>query len=337
MYHPSLQLLGISTCYGNAPLQRTTYNALSILEAIGRPDVEVVTGARKPFCRGAEPATEIHGETGIDGTTLLPTPSRSAAKENGILRIYQCLMACPPQTAWLVVTGPLTNAALLIATFPDVVGHIKGLSIMGGSIGTGFTNANLGKPFGTSHGDMQPRIGNYTPYAEFNIWVDPESAQSVFRNTVLSAKTMLITLDLSHQVFATSKIQDMVLYGQKNLENRRPTRLRKMFFDLLTFFGKTYADKFGLTDGPPVHDPLTIAVILASLHQTHSGIDVEDDGDRYEINVELHDVQVGRIKIKAATDGVAIPRKLDTDSFWREIDLCLDRADGKMGRIPAPE
>ena len=296
----------------------------------------VIPGSKKPFCRDAAPATDIHGESGLDGTTLLPKPSVSPSSLPAMAQMHGALMACRPQTAWLVVTGPLTNAALLFACFPELVGHLKGLSVMGGAVGSGFTNANLGKPFGTSPEDMQPRIGNYTPYAEFNIWVDPESAQSVFQNSALASKTALATLDLSHQVFATAEIQNMILNGKKS-SSTHPTRLRKMFYDLLTFFGQTYADTFGLVDGPPVHDPLTIAAVLATLKDPKARIDVEDTGERYKINVELQGPQTGRTRVESSTPGVTIPRKVDVVKFWEEINLCLERADEELGYIPAPQ
>lgn len=76
------------------------------------------------------------------------------------------LLAQPPSTAWLVATGTLTNIGLLFATFPEVAGHIKGLSIMGGAVGEGFTDV----PMSRLPGD-ESRVGNTTPWAEFNIYV----------------------------------------------------------------------------------------------------------------------------------------------------------------------
>ena len=72
------------------------------------------------------------------------------------------LIEQPEGKAWLVATGALTNVALLFATFPELVEHIKGLSIMGGAIGGGFTDAPMGEG---------ERFGNWTTWAEFNIYV----------------------------------------------------------------------------------------------------------------------------------------------------------------------
>lgn len=278
------------------------------------------------------------GESGLDGTDFLPSATASALKCNAIVDMYEALMACPPHTAWLVTTGPLTNAALLFTTFPNMVDHLGGLSIMGGAVGSSFTHANLGRPFRDTSGQTRDRIGNHTPYAEFNIWCDPESAQSIFSNHRLSSKTTLITLDLTHQVFATESVRHLVLYSTKcedRQSNGRSTRLRRMFYDLLIFFANTYADVFGLTDGPPLHDPLAVAVLLAEYDDGQTRIDFDDrGGERFRIEVELTGPELGRTKISAASEGVRIPRSLDTPKFWKILDECLERADAQVGRIP---
>ena len=247
-------------------------------------------------------------------------------------------MACPPHTAWLVTTGPLTNAALLFTIFPHVVDHLCGLSIMGGAVGSSFTDANLGRPFQDPSGQPRERIGNHTPYAEFNIWCDPESAQSIFSNPRLSNKTTLITLDLTHQVFATKSVRDLVMYSTKNEDSQnggQPPRLRQMFHDLLIFFAKTYADVFGLTDGPPLHDPLAVAVLLAGYDDGQTRIDFNDrGGERFKIDVELTGPELGRTKSNVAPEGVRIPRSLDTSKFWEILNECLERADEQVGKVP---
>ncbi len=246
-------------------------------------------------------------------------------------------MACPPNTAWLVTTGPLTNAALLFTTFPKIVHHLCGLSIMGGAAGSNFTHANLGRPFPDPSGQIRQRIGNHTPYAEFNIWCDPESAQSIFSNPQLSNKTTLITLDLTHQVFATDSVQELVLYSTKNdgrQKNGQSTRLRRMFYELLIFFAKTYADVFGLTDGPPLHDPLAVAVLLADYDDGQTRIDLDDRrGERFKTDVELTGPELGRTKINPASEGVKIPRSLDTPKFWKILNECFKVDEEIDGRV----
>lgn len=254
--------------------------------------------------------------------------------------MHEALMACPPHTAWLVTTGPMTNAAVLFTTFPKMVDHICGLSIMGGAVGSNFTDANLGRPFRDPSGQTRERVGNHTPYAEFNIWCDPESAQSIFSNPRLSNKTTLIPLDLTHQVFVTKYVQDLVLYSTKDevrQNNGQSTRLRRMFYELLIFFAKRYADVFGLTDGPPLHDPLAVAVLLAGHDDGQTRIDFNDrGGERFKIDVELSEPELGRTKINAASGGVRIPRSLDTPKFWEVLNACLERANAQVGKISVP-
>lgn len=86
-----------------------------------------------------------------------------------ILAMRNAILAQPAGKTWLVATGTLTNVALLCSAFPEIVYHIKGLSIMGGAIGGGFTQAILGRVKG--EGERLERFGNCTPWAEFNIYV----------------------------------------------------------------------------------------------------------------------------------------------------------------------
>jgi uridine nucleosidase len=119
------------------------------------------------------------GESGIDGTELLPKASRAPITDrNPILAMRDALMAQPKGTPWVIATGTLTNIALLFATFPEVAAHIKGLSIMGGGVGGGFANAPISRLAGHEN-----RIGNITPSAEFNIYVcdGPEQCLTLIR------------------------------------------------------------------------------------------------------------------------------------------------------------
>lgn len=249
----------------------------------------------------------------------------------------QAVLSCKPNTAWIVATGPLTNVALLLATFPEVVSHIRGLSIMGGAIGSEFTAVPLGPSFRDHDGMAQSRIGNQTPYAEFNIWTDPEAAQSIFSNEELACKTTLIPLDVTHQAFATKFVQDLILQGQST--NIAPTKLRKLYHALLTFFAKTYADIFGLREGPPVHDPLAVAILLKDHPDENSRITFKETPmERFLVNVVCEGPEVGRTKVIKTSDGergVSIPRSLDVTKFWTVMDNCLEIADAYIAKAKA--
>ena len=153
-----LHILGISTVAGNQTSDRVTGNALKLASFLGMDDVPVVRGARGPLVREVEPAGDIHGATGL-GNCELPATTKQTASESGIFYMYSRIMELPEEEkVTLVPTGPLTNIALLLRTFPQVQARIEKIVLMGGS----------------SSG------GNVTPAAEFNIWADPEAAQMVF-------------------------------------------------------------------------------------------------------------------------------------------------------------
>lgn len=161
-----------------------------MLEALGRPDIPIYPGSKKPYSRPAVYAPDIHGKailyqllasdpgtniehidslgnTGLDGTDLLPKATvPPVTDKNAILAIRDAILAEPKGTPWLVATGTLTNVGLLFATFPEVAEHIQGLSIMGGAVGNGFTDAPMSRLPGE-----EARIGNTTPWAEFNTYV----------------------------------------------------------------------------------------------------------------------------------------------------------------------
>ena len=273
---------------------------------------------------------------------------------NAILAMREALLAQPRNTAWIVVTGPCTNAGLLFATFPEVVDHIAGLSIMGGAVGGGFTEAKNGKTDGSLEKDANERFGNETDWAEFNIfckcqehrkfWArlltfegDPEAARSIFSNPVLAAKTTLITLDLTHLCLATTAVREKLLNGGDS--SKLPSDLRVMLEEILAFFASGYDNFFGMADGPPLHDPLAVAALLPKSKIFHN------EGDRYTVTmvtagehtvvdgVDLEGArgQVGRTIVTPSKNGkgVRIPRKLDVDAFWQTLSDCCTVAESR--------
>jgi len=317
--HPSFELLGISTVHGNASMDRVTHNALSLLTSIHRTSVPVHAGARKPYMRPTVHAPEIHGSSGIDGTDLLPVPSVSLNPESAIPAMYKAIMATPAQSCVLVATGTLTNIGLLFAAFPEVASHIKEVSAMGGAFGT-----------------REDARGNITKTAEFNVFCDPESAQSVFSNPQLSGRITLIPLDITHTVLATKDVLQRLLHGAG--EGGKPGNFRKMLFELLTYFSETYAKTFGITAGPPLHDPLAVAVLLPT-------DEIKWDMEEVQVEVVCHGEEIGRTVKKYgtpkareaslgseeldATTLVRIPRSLDVDAFWKVVLDMISKADGR--------
>ncbi|RDA84443.1 hypothetical protein CP532_2138 [Ophiocordyceps camponoti-leonardi (nom. inval.)] len=354
-HHPAMNLLGVSTVFGNASLERTTRNAASVLTALAKHrEVPLHAGHAKALHRPALHApTDIHGESGLDGTDLLPHPQCQPSDVHAVEAMEAALRRQPPGTAWIVATGALTNVAALFQKSPDLVGHIKGLSLMGGSFGDGFSDAPISSVDGVA------RIGNVSPHAEFNILVDPEAAAFVFHDEDIAAKTTVVPLDLSHQVLATDGVRELLLHGnQGERRDTGKTKLRTMLVELLYFFAKTYSDVFGITAGPPLHDPIAVAAVLIGTpdeisfsewdasrseppqHKERFEVKVVTDGTFEE--AKSGEMQTGRTVARAlppGTPGVRIPRSMDVAKFWQVIEECIQRADiadeaNKAGNAP---
>ena len=217
-------LRGITTVNGNAPLGRTTANALVMTELMGL-DTPVHAGAARPLVAPARHAGYIHGESGMDGADLPPV-TRSVASTDAVGFIIETARA--NEGMWLVAVGPLTNIALALRAAPDVIDLIGGISVMGGS---------------STH-------GNRTPVAEFNVWCDPEAADIVFscgRPIIMSG------LNLTHQAQATpDRVATIRALGGP---------LSRIVADLLTFFSARYLAVNSKVIGAPVHDPCAVLAL----------------------------------------------------------------------------
>jgi inosine-uridine nucleoside N-ribohydrolase len=168
---PEIELLGVTTVAGNQTLEKTTANAIRVLELVGRGDVPVAAGAERPLVREPRVAANVHGETGLDGPDLPPAKARPEG-EHAV-----DFVAGRIGGATLVATGPLTNVALLLARHPRA--RPERIVLMGGAIAE----------------------GNVTPAAEFNIWADPEAAARVFASGI---DLTMVGLDVTHKALLTS-------------------------------------------------------------------------------------------------------------------------------------
>ncbi|MBA3429398.1 MAG: nucleoside hydrolase [Actinobacteria bacterium] len=166
---PEVELLGVTTVHGNQTLEKTTENALRVLELVGRTDVPVARGADRPLERELAVAAHVHGESGLDGPEL-PAATASPVAQHAVEFMVEHVT---PETV-LVPVGPLTNVADALAQGVRPARIV----LMGGAIAE----------------------GNMTPAAEFNIWADPEAAQRVFHAGV---PVTMIGLDVTHQALLT--------------------------------------------------------------------------------------------------------------------------------------
>jgi inosine-uridine nucleoside N-ribohydrolase len=169
---PEVELVGVTTVAGNQTVEKTTANALRMLELVGRSDIPVAAGAGHPLVREPFVAADVHGETGLDG------PDLPAAAGKAVERHAVDFLAEHVEGRTLVATGPLTNVALLLARHPDA--RPERLVLMGGAIAE----------------------GNVTPAAEFNIWADPEAAARVFGSGL---DMTMVGLDVTHRALLTGE------------------------------------------------------------------------------------------------------------------------------------
>ena len=222
-------LVGITTVAGNAPLERTTRNALVMRDLLGI-DVPVHSGSPQPLLgpvgHGAVHSIAVHGESGLDGADL-PPPITPIDGTDGVGFIIDTCRNI--DDVWLVGVGPLTNIALALRTAPDIAGRIAGISLMGG---------------GT--------FGNRTTTGEFNVWADPEAASIVFD---YGGPLVMAGLDVTHQFQATPERITAI--------EALPGVLAGVLADLLTFFSANYLSRHdpGSIRGAAMHDPLAVLAL----------------------------------------------------------------------------
>jgi inosine-uridine nucleoside N-ribohydrolase len=221
--HPGLELCGITTVAGNVSLDRTTHNALAVLEFLGHDDVPVAAGSTAPLLRRVEDVRSVHGESGL-GAARLPAPRGRPVDAHAVDFLVEQIAAAPGELT-LVATGPLTNVALAVRRHPPLVTQVADFVIMGGSAGR----------------------GNITPAAEFNIWWDPEAAAIVFG---AGWRVTMAGLDVTHQALATA-------------ETEHRMRALGPLADELLLPGLRGYRSIADAAGQPVHDVCALALIAA--------------------------------------------------------------------------
>jgi inosine-uridine nucleoside N-ribohydrolase len=280
---PALELLAVTTVAGNVPLEKTTRNALRVLSLIGRPNIPVAAGAAAPLVRPLRTAEDIHGESGLEGPEI---PDASfEPDERGATRLMADAVRGSPGPVTLVPVGPLTNVALFLREYPELKDRVARISLMGGSIG----------------------LGNTTPAAEFNVYVDPEAAREVFESGL---PITMSGLDVTHQAGA----------GPAERERLRALgRVGSVVAELLEFFAATYESIYGF-DAPPLHDAVAVAAVLepALLETRPMRVDVECESEltRGETVCDFYGVTGKRPNAEV---GVRLDREGFFDLLYRSL------------------
>jgi inosine-uridine nucleoside N-ribohydrolase len=237
---PELELLGVTTVAGNQTLEKTTANAIRVLEFAGRGEIPVAAGADRPLVREPVVASNVHGETGLDGPDL-PPPRASRVQQHAVDFLAERIRA-ENGAVTLVPIGPLTNVALLLALHPDA--RPERIVLMGGAIAE----------------------GNVTPAAEFNIWCDPEAAARVFASGI---DVTMIGLDITHKA----------LFTAAHVE-RLEGRVGQMVTELLRFYGEFHRKVYRFDGSPIHDAVAVAQVIrpdLIDIEHLNTEIDVESE------------------------------------------------------------
>lgn len=222
-----LDVLGITTVAGNQTLDKTTRNTLQILELTGRTEIPVAAGAAQPLFIPLKTAGNIHGENGLGDVSLPPPVKKAEAVDAAALQ--KTLIEASPDPVTLVPTGPLTNIAILLESYPHLKNKIEKIVLMGG-------------------GAFR---GNATPSAEFNIYTDPEAAHIVFEAGI---PIVMCGLDVTMQAV----VYDREFQDFADLGNPEGIFISKIF----QYYSRSYKRVRSLQNGCAVHDAVTIMYLI---------------------------------------------------------------------------
>ena len=223
-----IEVLGITAVAGNVPLSLTERNARIVCELAGRPDIAVYAGCDRPLRRKLVTAEHVHGKTGLDGPEL-PEPKIKLQEKHGVDFIIDTILQEPGNSVSLCPLGPLTNIASAILKQPKIVSRIKQIVLMGGAYF---------------------EVGNITPTAEFNIFVDPDAAKIVFEAGI---DMVAMPLDVTHKALVT---------GERNEAFRQlQSPVGIAVAEMTDFFERFDKEKYG-SSGAPLHDPCVTAYLI---------------------------------------------------------------------------
>ncbi|KAJ7068634.1 uridine nucleosidase [Mycena amicta] len=330
LHCPDITLLGISTTHGNASSDWTMRNAARCLHAFGAgsryPHIRVYPGATKPLLRSAKHDPEIHGIDGLGGVEGLPDPESSevtrwfARDHDGAqVRALDGLSRAVKNT-WdngngskvsIISSGPMTNIALFVAVYPELLEAVEEFVFMGGGVG----------------------MGNRSAVAEFNILCDPHAAQIVLDAPV---KKTMIPINVTHTAIVTHCIHAKLLSpASEDVGGPLPTaatNLRHTLSTLIRFFAESYRSTFGFEDGPPLHDALTVAYVAYPelFKEKRFRVDVELNGT-HALGETVVDVW-NYVACDADEWGVGgknclVTQSVDLDGFFDFFQDCVERCD----------
>lgn len=287
--NPEIDLLAVTTSAGNQTPEKTLNNAMRLLTLMHHQEIPVAGGNRTPLLKPLETAGNVHGKTGLDGADL-PNPDFEVQPLTAIELIAKTLRESNTPVT-LVVTGPMTNAALFLRVYPELKDKIERIVYMGGAMG----------------------LGNWTPSVEFNIYVDPEAAK-----IVMNAGIPLVMAPLN----VTHKAQ--ILKPEIDEIGKIDNPVAHAFNGLLNFFEIYHENpKWGFK-GAPLHDPCTITWLIHPewFKTEQMNVDVETEGEltRGETVCDYYEL-TGKSK------NTEVLLDIDREAFIRFIEDSLKKFD----------
>lgn len=289
---PEIKLEALTTTQGNVTLEKATRNALSVLELARASEIPVVAGSMFPLVQPLRASADVHGESGL-GNSNLPKPRTKPIQGHAVDFLIERVLAEPDEISIFPI-GPLTNIAMAIRKQPKFAKAVKELVIMGGAIQDG---------------------GNMTPLAEFNIYVDPHAAHIVFHSGI---PITLIPLDVTHKCLLKREHIERLL--------KIDSPISRFISDAVSIYLKaSYERGF---EGSAMHDPLTLATILApellTLKEYYVDVDISGGVSIGKTFADIYNVTKKPVDMKVAMN-------VRNDEF---IELFIQHMEGLSRSIP---
>ncbi|KAK4419357.1 Uridine nucleosidase 1 [Sesamum alatum] len=236
---PELEILGLTTIFGNVTTEDATRNALLLCEIAGCPDVPVAEGSPEPLKRGTPRICDfVHGSNGL-GNVVLPPPSSKKSEKSASEFLVDKVSEYPGEVSILAL-GPLTNLALAIKRDSSFASKVKRVVVLGGSFFA---------------------LGNVNPAAEANIYGDPEAADVVFTS---GANIDVVGINITTQVQMTD--------AHLNELSKSKGRHAQLLCDMCKFYRDWHVKSDGVY-GIFLHDPVSfVALVRPDLFTFRKGV-----------------------------------------------------------------
>ncbi len=302
---------------GNQTIEKVTKNALNGLHVCGLDNVPCAQGQEHALMSVTVACPEIHGNSGLDTKDDSSFPEHDLKPVEGkAVNVMAKAILEAPRKVKLLATGRLTNVALLLSMYPEAMGNIDEIIIMGGAL----------------------RGGNTHPVAEFNIQGDPEAAQIIFNHGLdenaplqdvsklcpsqLRVPVVLVPLEVTHTVLVSDEILKRIEALRIPSLPDKPCKFTKLAISLLLFFSHTYKEVFRFNHGPPLHDPVAVYYALnrKAFESKTYRVDVECTGvhSRGQTVVDIWE-QTKRPR------NVRVCEKVDVDAFWNDMIAAIHK------------